>query len=219
MKRFFVVLIVLCLCIGFSYAEGLSLTEIGFSSDLTPVPKSDIQLSDATSYDAEGMDTVNVDNEIYTVVGSDATYVLDLSQFPSFVTFTQDLYASFRAYLCMEHPYEFQKYLIDNQIHFLILDAETNMQVYIYLRGMDDLSSFVNDLALLSESDQKIVASMIASDSSVEVLGNQPWIQVSDSMLITFFNGYIIGVEFGGSGDMEADLQDVKAILSCLELK
>ena len=195
MKRFFVVLIVLCLCIGFSYAEGLSLTEIGFSSDLTPVPKSDIQLSDATSYDAEGMDTVNVDNEIYTVVGSDATYVLDLSQFPSFVTFTQDLYASFRAYLCMEHPYEFQKYLIDNQIHFLIMDAETNMQVYIYLRGLDDLSSFVNDL------------------------GNQPWIQVSDSMLITFFNGYIIGVEFGGSGDMEADLQDVKAILSCLELK
>ena len=218
MKKLTIWLMILALALAScaALAEAPTITADDVKMQVENIEKYNIQ-SSISSYASSGADAVSRDGSVYTVTADGLTFRLDLSAFPSFLCFTQDKYASFEAYLCMNDPNSVLDYLISENIHFYMYDPETNLEIYIYESEADELSEMVGDLCLLPSDTKALIGSYMAANAQVAAAGSDEWILFPDyNVLLNIRSGRYIHVEFGGSNDSAADLQDTLDVLSCL---
>ena len=218
MKRIVALLLaVLMLASSGALAETLDVTAGDFTPDVTKSVRIPLDLADDASFSAAVADKVERKGDTYIVRrGDDLTISLDMSQFSTVLCFTQDLYASFEAYLRTSDPHGFQQELINNGVFFCLADIETEMMVLAYQSEMDSMSSMVVDFSSLSASNQALIASFVASDTSVVQAGDYSWVTIGDSHLLTIFNSQYIIVEIAGT-DPSADMEDTLSILSHIQ--
>ena len=218
MKRIVaLLLVVLMLASSGVLAETSDVTAGDFTADVTKNVSIPLDLADEASFSVGKADKVDRKGDTYIVRrGDDLTISLDMSLFSTILCFTQDLYASFEAYLRTSDPHGLQQELIDNKIFFYLADIETGMMVLAYQSEKDSMSSMVDDFSSLSASNKALIASLVASDTSVVQAGDYSWVSIGDSHLLTIFNSQYIIVEIAGS-DPSADMEDTLSILSHIQ--
>lgn len=167
-------------------------------------------------------DQVVFDNGVYTVYASEATYILDMSRYKSFLCFTQDTSVSGKFYRLrpVNDPEQLSQNMASNHAHFLIYDIETGLTILISLKGRSQQSIKLQDLNLLSEEELRMINAQ--DNTQVFRIGERNWIYypVTDpENLYTFYNGFIININFGGSNDHDMDLEDTKELLIGLKLQ
>ena len=218
MKRIVALLLVFLMLAGSGVlAETLDVTANDFTADVTKNVSIPLELADDASFSVGVADKVDRKGDTYIVRrGDDLTVSLDMSQFSTVLCFTQDLYASFEAYLRTSDPYGLQQELINNGVFFYLADIETGMMVLAYQSEMDSMSSMVGNFSSLSAANQALIASFVASDTSVVKSGDYSWVSVGDSHLLTIFNSQYIIVEIAGT-DPSADMEDTLSILSHIQ--
>ncbi len=167
---------------------------------------------------ANAEESADHDGGVYTVDNGSFQYVLDLNSCPAFLCFTQDKTASSNAYLKLKDPDGYNRYMIEQQIDFHLVDPETGMEIYIYAREGDTLSLLVEDYSGLSAEDQQSVAQVLGTGVSIRKTADTAWMQYSENAMMTICGGQRIFVEFGGSGNAEDDLADTLDVLSHLKL-
>ena len=174
------------------------------------------------STDSVAGDRVVLDNYIYTVYAPEATYVLDMNHFKSFVCITQDPVISEKDYRMQRiiDPEEQSQIMINDQTHFIIWDIETDLMIVIRNLGRNENSIRTQNTSLLSEEE----LSQINAQSNVQAIriGEQIWLYYpvnNPNTLYTIYNGSVISVVFGGSDEPDMDLEDTKALLSDLVLQ
>lgn len=211
----------LCM-LGSSLAEELDLDSIEFTApaELTDLPEKNFK-ENSFAIDPNA-DQVVCENNVYTVTTPDLVLVLDLSKNSNLICLTQDYFASLDIYMRLDDPDSLIQYLIDNKIHFEIMDRETGNDMYIYSTDGDQLSTRVGNLSSMSESIQKSIQDKIGADDIIKT-GDITWLYTASRQglghLHTIVNGVNIIVQFGGSGDLEGDLEDTVRLLANLTLK
>ena len=211
-----VVMTLLCSC---ALAETLDISGKESTLNMNQSRAIQVELTDDAAFAAKNMDAVEREGDIYSVHAGNVTYHLDVGPFPTFLCFTQDLYASFDAYLRHGSPKELQKMLIDEDIHFFLYDLETELTIYIYSDEADELSALAEDFSSLSPANQELIASILCTDPVLKQAGNTTWILGNDHLMATIVGGEYVIVEFGGSDDPAADLEDTLALLSHLQFE
>ena len=170
---------------------------------------------------APGMtDIVSKNGNRYTAVAAECTYVLDVSSIPSATILTQDMSVSFEAYLCMNNPWELQNKMIEQGLHFIVLDFETKLEVDFLSANPDKISNMVGDLNTLSEENRNIVVAVNELDGAKEI-GGRWWLykMYEDwGYYYTVYNYYPIVVQFSGTS-MEDDIIDVETLLANLTIR
>ena len=140
------------ICSG-AFAETLDVTAADFTADITKNIDIPLQLVDDAAYRSARADKVERDGETYIVRrGSNLTITLDMARFSTFLCFTQDLYASFDAYLRTSDPYTLLEELINNKIYFGLADTETEMMVFACEVEADSMSKMVDNFSTLSRA-------------------------------------------------------------------
>ena len=213
MKKLAVLLVLLTFCSA-AMAETLDVSNVDCTVDLTRRLETSIELADTSAYADKKADTVTRNDNVYEVDNGNLRMTLDLSKYPGFLCFTQDMYASFESYLAVSDPNALVNELIDEKVHFFLYDMETNLQIFIYENEADNLSALVGDFSKMSADNQKVVASRIASNCTIQSIGENSWLLIQDGVLVTICNGQYVIVEFGGSDDAAADMEDTQDILS-----
>ena len=215
-KLCLLLIIVLVFFVQAVFAETLSLDGEECTVDMGKTTKIDLKLKAPKALAISQTDVVTREGTAYIVTSGTLKYSLDMAKFPAILTFTQDIYASFEAYLACDDPNSIQEELIKEQISFFLYDQETGLMVYIYSNGEDKLSRLVDNFSELSTQNQDAVIRNIGSGASAMQCGKMTWIELSESKLATIVNGRYVFVEYGGSGDAAADRQDIMTILSGL---
>ena len=180
-----------------------------------------IDRQDAISnYSPTRVDSVSLNNDVYTVSTGKLTYRLDMRYFPGFLCITQDKYVSFMGYLYLKDPNAYQKFMIENNIHFNIYEPETQLDIYIYDEDGDELSERIGDLRLLPEDTIATIATFFGSDSYLVKVDNEYWMLYPEYQhLLNIRGGRYIHVEYGGTNDPDGDLDDTLNILSCMTIR
>ena len=117
--------------------------------------------------------SVTREDGIFTVNTGNITFKLDLTTFPTFFCLTQDIFASFDAYLLYQNPQSVQQWVIDNGIHFDLIDIETEMEIYIYDTSynsskVNSILMIVDNFSKLDSSTQARVASQICNNPIIK---------------------------------------------------
>lgn len=221
MKKLLIALIVLMLCCFTACAETLDVNPEDLKLDLSVKHNIEVELADQAAFAQSTVDKVTRTENSYIVDNGSVTMTLDMEKYPAVLCFTQDKYASFESYLSLspEKIDSLLAQLIKDKINFYLIDLETGMQVFIYTKEGDDLSAVVGDLATLSEENRQVLLSRVFSGMTIQEAGSTPWIIASDYALLTIANNQYVVVEFGGSGDAAADLEDTLGILSGMVIK
>ena len=165
-------------------------------------------------------DIVSKNDTKYTVVAPECTYVLDVSSIPSAMILTQDQSVSFDAYICLNNPAEIQKMMVENGLHYVILDIETNLEIDIFSSESDNLSELVGDLNTLSEANRNTVISVNGMDGAKEI-GGRYWLYKANAtkgIYFTIYNKVPICAQFNGES-LEDDMIDTETMLANLILR
>lgn len=219
MKKLVVMALALLLICAAAAAETLDVKPEDFTLDLSQRHELQVDILDEDSF-ADGGFSVAREGSKYIVNDGDTKYTLDLAENPTFLCFTQDMMASFEAYLRISDPNGLQNMLVSEGVSYFLVDSETNMQVYIYPREGDHLSSFTGDLSKMTKQNQELIASMMGVDASaLKTAGDTTWVIGNESLMLTIFNNKYIIVEFGGTGDPAGDLEDTLNLMSYLDLE
>ena len=96
------------------------------------------------------------------------------------------------------------------------------MMCIFFSKESDSLSRNIGDFSSLSESLQRTIQQNTGADDVVKT-GDISWLYIAASpdrgIFHTFVNGTNLVVQFGGSGDLEGDLDDTILLLSNLTIK
>ena len=217
MKKFAAMLIATAMffacCGAFADDAVLDIKPEDFTLDLSETHMLEVKIGAAASFADANADTVTKEESVTKVIHGDVTMTLDLAEHPTVLCFTQDIYASFDAYLQSNDPQKLVQWLVDNQISFFLYDMETELQDYLYCQGSDSLSTMVGTLSLLSEANKQAVADCIGAERYVEA-GGQTWLVAPTcAKLVTIFKNQYYIVEYLGTDDAEADLEDTLTLL------
>ena len=221
MKKFFCLLFVAVMICSAScvLAEEPDLSAVEIT-EKTEIAIPEINLKNSSFARNPKADKVTNNNSVYTVSAAEASYVLDMTKYPKFLCFTQDREASFASYLMWGDPDGLLNSMIDDGMHFFIVDPETYMRILIYTWKPDQLSQFVGNFSNLSETNQQVVAIRMGAESVLKC-GDNVWMvhkDQEDGRYVTVFNDHYIVVEYGGSGSVDDDMSDTGALLSGLKL-
>ena len=211
-----VVCAVLLLSCCASLGEGLDIKPEDITADFSKIKKIDVELSTSALADKAG-DIVSRNGYVYTVVSGDVTFELDLEKFPGVLCFTQDIVSSIEAYSRVDNYQQLAENLINDGVNFVLMDLDTGLSHTIYLEEADNASTIIDNFSGLTKASQETVAPMFGSSGIVKA-GDLTWMK-GPSLLMTIVHGKYLWVEYSGTGDAEADLQDTLDILSNLKVK
>ena len=209
-------LVLMLLCGSAALAEDVVLNPDDFTTTITEKAKPDASFNDASF--AAGKDTVTRDGNSYTVDDGNIKYTMDMSRLSSVMCLMQDMMASFESYLRFNDPNDVHKFLLDNDIHYTLIDVETNLWVYIYNFEPDSMSQMVGSFTALSDANKQIVASRLASNTSIVKAGNYDWVQYSKGY-VTIYNGQYVVAQIDGGDDVAGDFADTLNFISSLTLQ
>ena len=114
-KLCLLLIIVLVFFVQAVFAETLSLDGEECTVDMGKTTKIDLKLKDPKALAISQTDVVTREGTAYIVTSGTLKYSLDMAKFPAILTFTQDIYASFEAYLACDDPNSIQEELIKEQ--------------------------------------------------------------------------------------------------------
>lgn len=172
------------------------------------------------SYAPGVTDIVSKNGNKYTAVAPECTYVLDVSAIPSATVLTQDMSVSFESYLCLNNPLEIQKMMVEEGLHFVVIDFETKLEVDFLSADSDKISIMVQDMNTLSEANRNIVIMANELDGAKEI-GGRCWLYKTvenKGYYYTVYNAYPIIVQFSGTS-LEDDIIDVETLLANLTIR
>ena len=221
MKKLLLLAAALVLCCASAFAETLELNPEDVALDLSAHHSIEIELADDSAFAQDGADTVTREGTSYIVDNGSLKMALDMGKYPAILCFTQDKYASFEAFLSInpEAVDSLLAQLIEQKINYYLIDLETGMNVYIYARESDNVSTMVANLNTLSEANVQVLTSRVFPGAAAVQAGANRWLQVSDTAMLTIANSQYVIVEFGGSGDAAGDLQDTIDIVSQMTIE
>lgn len=220
----------LCLCSFSAVAElGVDISEDKVDASLLQeIDLPEVKINEDSRAASSG-DAVLNDNGVYTIVTPTGLGIHFDPRGLTYLTMTQSYYASYDVYSRFKDTATAKKYvssLVQDNVHILVWDAYDAFSAIIMdTLGADDLTRHVKNLAYLSESDIKLVASKIATalgynEYSLYVFNGNVWVQVGPCDLFTIVNSEYQRVEYGPNGNSmtKADYSDFTDFMRSLQL-
>ena len=232
MKKFLglMLALVICACSLSSLAElGVDVSDDAISAgELQPITGLTIELKDE-SQAASGKDTVVNSNGAYTVITPSGMTILFDPRGLTYMTLTQDYYASYDIYSLFDGTttaQEFINAMISGGYHIVVWDVyDAFDMITMDTIGSDDLTSYVGNLAYLGNEDINTVASALAeavgvSSYSLYEFNKNVWIQLGDRDLFTIANGEWAHVKYSpkGSEMTKTDYADFTDFMRALKI-
>ncbi len=225
-----ILVLALCLCSLSAMAElGVDISEDKIDASLLQdIDLPEVKINEESKAGTGG-DAVLNDSGVYTIVSPTGLTIQFDPRGLTYLTMTQSYYASYDVYSKFKDMSTAKKYvntLIQDNIHILVWDSYSAFNAIIMdTVGADDLTRHVKNLAYLSESDIKLVASKLAtalgySEYSLYVFNGNVWIQIGPCDLFTIVNSEYQRVEYGpnGSSMTKADYSDFTDFMRSLRL-
>ena len=220
MKKLVSLLLALCLmtAAGAVFAEESYDVQVTMP-DAAPI---DIQFKDLSSYAASSTDKVSVTGTYHVIQFHGLSLLMDVPS--GYMSVTQDYFSSLNYFSQLQNPDEVLQYMIDNEVHLVLIDTFVgNIYEFCYL-GQDSTSSRIGNLSSLSEGQVASFGEFFcpavglnAPDEYFSANG-LTWGR-SGNIFFTVVGGHYVYVRLSVENDLtDDDIKDAKDLISLVTI-